>query len=257
MIVVQPEGGLCNRMRAIAGAHELAMRLKTSLLVVWCRDEALNCRFDVLFEDIPHRVIECSRSAVVFKLISLIRKLFFRYVGDSELMANGWRGNEIWLESLHGKNIYLDVCQNVTETMDFSLFRINRNIEGIIPEINKDVIGIHIRRADNEMSIKYSPTYLFDAMVEREISVRPHQKFYLATDDPQQERYFIEKYPSNIITYKKRSLDRSDSVAIMDAMVDLYHLSHCGKIYGSYYSSFSDVAAWWGKIEKCVLKVEA
>lgn len=50
-------------------------------------------------------------------------------------------------------------------------------------------------------------------------------------------------------------MDRNTEVAIVDAMIDLTNLASCKKIYGSYYSSFSDVAAIWGNIEKEVLKL--
>ena len=60
-------------------------------------------------------------------------------------------------------------------------------------------------------------------------------------------------FPNTITVYDKQSLDRNDPIAIRDAVIDLYNLAHCKKIYGSYYSSFSDIAALWGGIEKEVL----
>ena len=121
---------------------------------------------------------------------------------------------------------------------------------------NRDVfVGLHIRRSDNEMSIKYSPTELFLEAIEKEIESNPSVKFYLATDDSQEEKLITERFGDRICTYRKRSVDRNTEVAIVDAMIDLTNLASCKKIYGSYYSSFSDVAAIWGNIEKEVLKL--
>ena len=104
------------------------------------------------------------------------------------------------------------------------------------------------------MSIKHSPTELFINKIRQELQQNPTQQFYLATDDEAEEQRIKQMFPDNIIVYKKQSLDRNDPVAIRDAVIDLYNLAHCKKIYGSYYSSFSDIAALWGGIEKDVLK---
>lgn len=105
------------------------------------------------------------------------------------------------------------------------------------------------------MSIKYSPSELFLEAIEKEIENNSAVKFYLATDDSQEEKLITERFGDRICTYKKRSVDRNTEVAIVDAMIDLTNLASCYKIYGSYYSSFSDVAAIWGNIEKKVLKL--
>ena len=89
-----------------------------------------------------------------------------------------------------------------------------------------------------------------------ELHAHPDAKFYLATDDPVEEERFLSEFGDRILVYKKHSLDRNDPIAIKDALIDLYNLSQCRKILASYYSSFSDVAALWGNIEKEVLKVE-
>ena len=49
MIYLQAEGGLANRLRAIASAYKLASELGTKLTVRWNINSALNCRFYDLF----------------------------------------------------------------------------------------------------------------------------------------------------------------------------------------------------------------
>jgi hypothetical protein len=120
---------------------------------------------------------------------------------------------------------------------------------------DKNTIGLHIRRTDNANAVKYSPTSLFFAKVEEELKATPQIKFYLATDDPNEEKTFIDRFGESIIIYQKHSLDRNNPIAIKDALVDLYNLSHCSKIFGSYWSSFSDTAALWSGIEKIELRI--
>ena len=119
-----------------------------------------------------------------------------------------------------------------------------------------DVVAIHIRRTDNVKSVRYSPTSLFTEKIAEVLSENPAVRFYLATDDATEETTLQQRFPGKIIIYKKESLDRNSPVAIRDAVIDLYNLAHCGKIYGSFWSSFSDIAALWGGIEKEVLKTD-
>jgi hypothetical protein len=76
----------------------------------------------------------------------------------------------------------------------------------------------------------------------------------LATDDAQEEKLLKNRYGSRIITHQK-VLDRSSLQGIKDAMVDLYTLSATDAIWGSYWSSFSDMAATIGNKKKEVVKL--
>ncbi|MBO5613037.1 MAG: hypothetical protein J5905_00860 [Prevotella sp.] len=258
-IIVQPLGGLCNRMRAIVGALSFARKMGNKVKVLWAMDSTLNAHFSELFEDIPCDVIECE-------LDSLKYKMFFHWYKDikrSMILDDAWisdnaRGKkyDIWKDKVEGRNLFLQTNLDILLDGDYSIFKAK---ESVVRKMNnvvcdKNTIGLHIRRTDNAKAIKYSPTHLFFEKVEEELSRNPQMKFYLATDDPQEESAFVEKFGSKVLIYNKHSLDRNNPLAIKDALIDLYNLSHCQKIYGSYWSSFSDTAALWSGIEKIELK---
>lgn len=256
-IICQPLGGLANRMRTVAGAIDLAQRLNRKLTVIWTCDETLNEQFSRLFAPIDGvEVVECRLTSLKYKLLWRYYKNVKRYkvLDDNFIIAHGKNTSEQWLNMLKDDNLYILSCQNATLTEDFSMFVPSNDLHPSI-EPGEDVIGIHIRRTDNEMSVKYSPTHLFVEKIEEEISTNPQAKFYLATDDPQEENQLKERFGEHILTYQKQSLDRNDPQAIRDAAIDLFNLSRCKRIYGSYYSSFSDTAAYIGKTEKTVLKL--
>lgn len=256
-LIVQPSGGLCNRMRTIVGAASLASITGHKLVVVWTSDITLNARFKDLFEPLPFKTIDVKLPSI---RLSLIWNWYHRFLGymnlSEEWVLENTRNKplESWLPKLADRNVYMYSGQDVIRTGDYSIFKINHGLS--TTEIGNNVIGIHIRRTDNEMSKQFSPTSLFIDEIAKEIELDPDIKFYLATDDPKEEEIFKEKFGDKIIVYKKTSLDRNDPLAIRDAVIDLYNLSRCKKIYGSYYSSFSDVAAYWGGIEKKVLKLD-
>ncbi len=86
-----------------------------------------------------------------------------------------------------------------------------------------------------------------------ELMADPEINFYLATDDLKVETLLINKFPGKIITYKK-DYSRATVKGIQDAMVDLYSLANTCKIYGSYFSSFSDMASRIGNIPLIVIR---
>ena len=70
-IIIQPLGGLCNRMRVIVGAAELAKHLHRQLVVIWTQDATLNARFSDLFEPIPYKVIDIKSCITGIKISSI------------------------------------------------------------------------------------------------------------------------------------------------------------------------------------------
>ena len=258
-IIVQPLGGLGNRMRAIVGAYDLSKKMNRELVVVWTRDITLNEKFSNIFEEIPCRVIECQLNTLFYKFLYRLLKYVLRYriIDDSFVVRNCKSQSITWTKPMVNDNLFIVSCENITLSEDFSILKLNKMLKEKIPfRIDRDkTIGIHIRRVDNEKSIKYSPSTLFFDKIDEKLRLEPSTRFYLATDDSDEEKAFINKYGDSIIVYHKSSLDRNNPMAIHDAAIDLYLLSCCKEIYGSYYSSFSDTAALWGGIVKDVLKI--
>lgn len=258
-IIVQPQGGLCNRMRTLCGAASLADKIHSDLKVIWTKDASLNIAFGDIFESFPYKVFEVQLNSVQYKLLYHWYKDIYRY----KILDDAWiykyaRGKhfDTWSNLIGQKCIFIISSADILFDGDYKLFKPNSLTLQTLNTVccDNNTIGIHIRRTDNEMSIKHSPTQLFLDKVRVELRINPDAKFYLATDDPEEERLFLAEYGDRILIYKKHSLDRNDPMAIKDALIDLYNLSQCRKILASYYSSFSDVAALWGNIEKEVLK---
>jgi len=261
-LIVQPTGGLCNRMRAIAGASKLAAHLGKNLLVIWTRDSSLNARFSDLFQPLPCRLIDVRLASPIHRLLNFIFHVLFRYARmDDATVYTETRGKEMstWVGLFQRKKYLLETCHDIVQVSnpaDFKDFKVSNKIKAIVETWASPVIGVHLRRSDNEISIKYSPTSLFVERMEDEIRRDSQVTFYLATDDTEEEQTLKKHFGSRVKTYSKRSLNRNNPIAIIDAVVDLYHLSQCSKIYGSYFSSFSDVAAMWGGITKETIKLE-
>ena len=94
---------------------------------------------------------------------------------------------------------------------------------------------------------------MFTDRMDEEIKMVPGTIFYLATDDMATRKELSDKYGNIIIYNPINQVSRDSEEGMFDAAVDLFALSMCQKIYGSYYSSFCEVASDIGKKELVVV----
>lgn len=112
----------------------------------------------------------------------------------------------------------------------------------------KNVVGFHIRGTDNEKAKAESTLDKFISRMDKEIAKDKDVKFFLATDEQKAKDLLLKRYGERII-YNKNVLKRDSVKGMQDAAVDLYCLSKTSKIIGSYWSSYSEIAAEIGGIE--------
>lgn len=115
------------------------------------------------------------------------------------------------------------------------------------------IVGVHIRRGDNKKSMEESPSELFWEMMR---SYNESVLFYLATDSAEERATAMKLFPRRILV-GSTILDRNDPFSGSNAMIDFICLSSCSEILGSYYSSFSEMAAMYGGVKLRVVKRSA
>ena len=87
MIIIQPSGGLCNRMRVINSGWRLARERHDQLKVLWNCNAELNCPFESLFQPVKEFKITSIHS------VADPRKLFHQktarhYLTNDEILAH-------------------------------------------------------------------------------------------------------------------------------------------------------------------------
>lgn len=254
MIVLEPVSGLANRMWAIDSAVGLSKRLNTRLHVLWYVKPELNCIFTKLFakpQSFTLWQIPFKKNYKLRKLSDLLYSLIFgRSLYHLEIAALN-RMKFDYLSLKHHSNIFIRTCHGLHGCTDgFSCFTPLPELQHVIDSYPlKDVVGVHVRRTDQVMSTKHSPTSAFITLMQNELEARPKTRFFLATDDRREESMIREAFPDIVLTHTKKSLDRNEPHAIRDALIDMYCLSRCRKIIGSYSSTFCQAAAQIGGIE--------
>ncbi len=268
MLTFIPVGGLANRMRSINSAISLSDG--DNMHIYWFKDQGLNCRFDQLFKPIPLANVTLKEADVWDKVFYdrprrknlYIPTLFQKLRFDAclyEHQAQAGRQDYAQWKKEH-QSVYLasynEFYQPKLELK--SLFipsdSIQLKIDSACSAHTEHTIGVHIRRGDHEIAIRKSPIELFIDAMEKEIEANPQTNFYLATDSETEKKVLIKRFGSRIIT-PEYPANRNTVEGIQNAVIDLYALSKSKRILGSFYSSFSEIAAQLGKCELSILTI--
>ena len=246
-LILVPQGGLCNRLRAIASARRLCHRLQAKCSLVWNWGN-----FWEFFAPIP------TLDVLWFSPLCIANELNLRGV-DAEQRSVDVRLPTLKLRS--GKlfwgndesRIYLD---QVRDFLPHLSPRLQCVVSDFAARALKDAVGFHIRRTDNEKSIAASPDGLFFAEAERVVAAG--KRIFLATDNTRTEEIMFRRFPGNIITYPRRKTlarrwprRRFDPVAFEDDLLDLFLLARTEYVIGSQFSSFSAIAIALNGSKQC------
>lgn len=282
MIFLIPTGGIGNRLRSIKSAVKLAQDTKQFLKIIWVNTNDCPCDFDDLIENIEGigvyiEIKNCfcrgiKESIHKMRLKDLYKSIYSRlylerykrkenYIDD--MGGEGEELNKTLLNQIEnikqGGNVYIYSYSDFYGDAFYNEFRFN---EELIKEAKKmfnnkiknHYIGIHIRRGDNIEAIKCSPLELFEKKMEELLLKDPQIIFFVSTDDKEVLQYFLNKYKEKCTYYYDKIWERYTKKGQITAFTEMLCLSMTIKIYGSYYSSYSDIAANIGNIEKEVLR---
>ena len=229
----------------------------------WFKDWALNADFSSLFEipdiagvkvsDVPrilYLALDRPRKRNFF-IPRLFQSLIFRQCIYEDEMALLFKHKTDFgsYNFVSNGSIYMASCYpffGYDMQLINELFRpvpaVREKIDKRCAAFTSHTIGVHVRRTDNVLSINESPIELFYKHIDADIKLFPDTNIYLATDSEEVKNCFRERYNSILITSDSEA-DRNSVAGIRDGMVDLYSLSRTSKIYGSFGSSFSELAS--------------
>ena len=229
--------GLANRIRALISGICMAEDLGTTLVVHWypfnpacvCRIESI---FDmrtfpsfVSFSDEPLNLArECLSAADMIKFIELYKKKSVIQIKSYGRFHTTDPGR--WIRYLRAMKPSREISLQLEERLadiDFS-----------------KVIGVHIRRGDNEKAIQQSPFQGFKKYLESSES-----PFLLVTDDNAIKQILSSMFSGRCFT-AARLLSRESEDGMKEAAIDFFALARCPTILGSACSSFSEIAALYG-----------
>ncbi len=274
-ITLLPIGGLANRMRSIASGVSLARKHNSRLRVIWTKDAGLNCSFKELFREWHLPDIRLKEASLTDRILydrprpknMRIPQYFQRLLFDCRLYDE-YRERFIdrafdydrWLAG--NRKIYIATCYPFFDTPDTiyrELFVPTDEIEQLIrpytSQFTAHTIGIHIRRTDNVESISQSPIRLFIEAMEQKVRTFSDTAFFVASDSEEEKSVLKQRFGKRIITSTQKA-ERNSTKGMKEAAADFYTLSRTHLIFGSQYSSFSEMAAKINNVPFSILKLE-
>lgn len=273
-ITITPYGGLANRMRALNSVIELAKVSSIPLQAVWFSNFELNAPFGELFETPDYSALSIKEAGFFDRFLyrsprrhtlwlpritaplmfdTTIYSSDFVALRDKGILVDTiLRGGRVLIESCYDfANYSKALSKNFVPKSDI-LSSVEEFIEN---NFASNTIGVHIRRTDNELSIKNSPLSLFCDAMQREIELCADTKFYVATDDAATKKELKEIFGDRILSIET-DCNRNSLRGMKEAVKEMWILSRTSKIYGSFYSSYSEIASQLGNIPLHILQVE-
>ena len=256
-LTVEPIAGLGNRMRVVGSALALARATGARLRLIWTRTPDLHCRFLELFEPLPDVVLaERSRtlSRIVRRLIMPVSPRT-RIVYQAEIERLLSAGAD-FPALLRAAPMYVATCTRFFEAPQLlapliPAQQLRREVDAFSARFDGHTVGVHIRRRDFAFQHR-SPTGAFLARMHTEVMNDSLTRFFVSSDDPDEEALLRQEFGDRILTRPKH-FTRSRPEGIRDAVVDLYCLARTRRIVAGIYSSFSEAAAEIGGIERVVI----
>lgn len=270
-------GGLANRMRAMAAGLALTQSLNSGdanrplrYRVIWRENADLRAPFSALLDPEPwaSRAEIISPSALAYAAkYEAPRKRNLYLSAPFQAMRGGTLFDDGQLSLYQGSpDSLLALVQSRKETLIGSgcvfypfderelrrLFKPSARVEAVCQEwtsrFTGSTLGVHIRRTDNAMSIKHSPTDLFIDEIDKWIeSYGSQARVFLATDDEPTKKELAHRFDSQLIT-NSRAASRTTLQGMVDGAAEMFALSRCASIIGSHYSSYSEMAAAIGGV---------
>ena len=258
-ISVIPVGGLCNRMRVIASSVTIAIKIQSEECnIYWNNNEECSANFNDLFLPINidnvniienNSLLHKEPSKSNFQIPRILQKLYYPQIVWG---FNSKTDGNIFHKLKPAKNTLLYTCHSMCKHYPLKeLFvpcmEIQKVINEVVSAFSEKTYGLHIRRTDHIKAMEQTPLNYFYDLIEEQISKNKDVRFYLATDDEKVKLDLVNKYANRIIVFEGE-LSRTSKQGMMNAVVDLFALSHTTSIFGSACSSYSELAAEIGGI---------
>jgi hypothetical protein len=229
-----PEGGMCNRLRAVGAARRLCARSGARCSIVWNWGE-----FSDFFAAAPDVEIvpDLCEPAPGRIRISSSDKTIDATASSLEVQS----GNLFWAKS-ESPISYSQIAGFVPRLSD----PLARIVADFRKEHFRNTVGFHIRRTDNPKSRQYSPDPLF--VEQGRQAVENGKTIFLCTDNVETEEKLRQLFSPAVMIYPKRNRlpqrwPRSfNKIDTEDDLIDLFLLSQTEYVQGSYWSSFSGLA---------------
>jgi len=229
---IMKSGGLCNRIKTMMSA-----------LIT----------YEKIYTEVEADAFIFPNVKLVDESINPIIDWRLKVSADEENIIDDYKTIDFLYEKIpqHFINKYLKVIEKLEINSDILDY-----VNDFIKDWDTDILGVHIRTwySDYPRNLWHD-----NSLFEREIDKFPEdKKIFLCSDNPETIKYFSKKYGDRVMTHPQKMHDtfvgqihlydqyHNDIQLIVDGFIDCLLLSKCSDIIGTYVSTFTEVAWWFG-----------
>lgn len=230
--------GFANRLRALVSGICFAEDYNVQLVIHWFpMSPECFCRFQSVLdpESLPKTCKVTTEDLYMAKEVITVedyKRAIMNWDKKSDLH---WKSYSIFYKNdhwdYHIRN--LRPSRSVKEFLDRRCNQVDWS----------KTIGVHIRRTDNKKSILGSPLESFLKKMEEDKS----SSYVVATDDQKVREELISKFGDRCV-FPALVYTRKTEEGMVQGVADFFALTKCTEIWGSYASSYSEMAAKYGDI---------
>jgi len=267
-VISTSQGGLSNRMICLINSMKISDVTGRELLLFWSKDKSCNCNFKDLFEN---NIREVSKEELKEVIVSKDYEIYHKDLKNLKnkkgcILIDNAKFIAFLREEVRFRT--KEIPEELREEFIIHLkkIKIKEEFLKIAEEFSKrfseNTIGIHIRKGDYKTLkggvAKVSNDELYIEIMNKELKENPDTNFFLSTEEEETEKKFKDIFKDKIITYPKKTKERGDEGAVKEALIEFLLLSKTKKIYGTFESTFSQLASILGgnKLEIVIDKKE-
>jgi hypothetical protein len=240
-LVIDLDGGMCNKIRTLLGFYYLAKINKVKLYALWQNSPECPGYYEDLFRPLEN--------VIIIKEPENIKKL--NNVHDLGTLNDFIPWNFGVPASKHFqfyKN--LKITDKLKQRI---LFFINNHLKG------RPSLGLHIRRTDlvdykDKLKIKLQDDEYYQNEITKFLKKNKNGVIYLATDHNNTQSYYKNIYHDKLLFYDVIPLnDNLRKTELSHGLIDIIILSKCSKFIGTDKSSFSHMVEFFKKFHSNIV----
>lgn len=238
------------------------------LLIYWENNQYLGCDFNDLFENNIEQISSDELKNIKHKNTLITRDVIEEgWEAYDYLIIDSWKFQflpgeipedfaEVY-SSNNGANIDFEferIPEDIRKKLLTELFSLKPKkkiadfVDKFVNESGiKNCIGLQIRRGDNRFTVDGREKVSSDAKFINIIESLPKERFYLSTDGYDTLLLLKEKYGNKIIAYPEKEIKRREKESVINGFKAMLILSRTKRLYGSYLSTFSEMAWWYSE----------
>ena len=262
-IISASQGGLSNRIKCLMSSMKMAEKTGRHLLVYWPKDAACNCNFSDLFENKFNEISKADLKKIIEKEKIQICKEKKKRLNQSKRFLIIDDSQLVWFSPEKTHLRYSKISEKAKKEISkyLSILKIKKSIlenaNKFVKKLPKNFVGIHMRGGDFKTLKsglgKVSTPEKFIECIEKELDENPSAMIFLSCEDEDIKKILREKFNKKIIVYPKKSKKREDEGSVVEAFIDQIILSKSKKIIGTFGSTFTEMAWFFGSCKQDVV----